>query len=158
MCAGPGILKGKTVSTPVATMDMAGTFMDYADATPEPHMTTRSFRGILEGKAGAIEDYRPYVSSGLSNFRMVVQQMGEKQYKYICCQGSCPNPPSTAPMPKDPEGFVEMLIDIIADPYDMKDLAPTHRDVVEKMRPMLPEAYAHGCATAAAAAPSGQGL
>ena len=29
---------------------------------------------------------------------------------------SCPNAPSTAPAPKDPEGFVEMLIDIVADP------------------------------------------
>jgi hypothetical protein len=33
MCMGPGVLKGKTVTLPVATMDMAGTFMDYADAT-----------------------------------------------------------------------------------------------------------------------------
>ena len=27
ICSGPGILKGQTVSSPVATMDMAGTFM-----------------------------------------------------------------------------------------------------------------------------------
>ena len=93
--------------------------MDFADAIPEPHMTTQSFRGLLEGKHDAISKYRPFVSSGLNNFRMVIKQMGEKQYKYICCQGSCPNPPSTAPMPKDPEGYVEMLIDIIADPYVM---------------------------------------
>ena len=116
MCSGPGI-RSQTITTPVATMDMAGTFMDYADAIPEPHMTTRSFRGMLEGKPGATQEYRPFVSSGLSNFRMVVQQINNKQYKYICCQGSCPNPPSTAPVPEDPEGFVEMLIDIVADPY-----------------------------------------
>ena len=70
---------------------------------------------------------------------------GEKQYKYICCQGSCPNPPSTAPMPKDPEGYVEMLIDIVADPYDMHDLAPTKRDIVNELRPLLPGVYAQGC-------------
>lgn len=119
--------------------------MDFADATPEPHMTTQSFRGLLEGKDDAIAKYRPFVSSGLNNFRMVVKQMGQKQYKYICCQGSCPNPPSTAPMPKDPEGFVEMLIDIVADPYDMHDLAPKMRDVVNQLRPLLPAAYAEGC-------------
>ena len=79
MCSGPGIAKGQTVTIPVATMDMAGTFMDFADATPEPHMTTQSFRGLLEGKSGAVQDYRPYVSSGLNNFRMVVQQIGSKQ-------------------------------------------------------------------------------
>lgn len=147
MCSGPGIQKGKTVSLPVATFDMAGTFMDYADAVPEPHMTTRSFRGLLEGREGAENDYRPFVSSGLSNFRMVVQQMKPdgKQYKYICCQGSCPNPPSTAPKPKDEGSFVEMLIDIVADPYDMHDLAPTHRDIVGQLRPLLPPLYADGC-------------
>ena len=36
MCAGPGIQAGQTVSRPVATMDMAGTFMDYASAVPAP--------------------------------------------------------------------------------------------------------------------------
>ena len=61
MCSGPGILAGKTITSPVATMDMAGTFMDYADASPEPHMTSRSFRPLLEGKSGALEAYRPYV-------------------------------------------------------------------------------------------------
>ena len=54
--------------------------MDYADATPEPHMTTQSFRGLLEGGADAVASYRPFVSSGLDNFRMVVKQLGEKQY------------------------------------------------------------------------------
>jgi hypothetical protein len=38
-----------------------------------------------------------------------------------------------------------MLIDIIADPYDMHDLAPTERAVVEQMRPLLPPAFAVGC-------------
>ena len=31
-----------------------------------------------------------------------------------------------------------MLIDILADPYDMHDLAPTNRDVVDKMRRVPP--------------------
>ena len=58
------------------------------------------------------------------------------------------NPPSTAPMPKDPEGYVEMLIDIVADPYDMHDLAPTKRDIVNELRPLLPAVYAQGCESA----------
>ena len=48
-------------------------------------------------------------------------------------------------MPKDPEGYVEMLIDIIADPYDMHDLAPTNRAIVNELRPLLPAVYAQGC-------------
>lgn len=59
-------------------------------------MTTRSFRPLLEGKPNAAAQYRGFVSSGLSNFRLVVQQIDLKQYKYICCKGTCPNPPSTA--------------------------------------------------------------
>jgi|TARA_B110000211_G_C13666922_1_gene372782 hypothetical protein len=56
-----------------------------------------------------------------------------------------PNPPSTAPKPKVPGGYVEMLIDIVADPYDMHDLAPTRRDVVKKLRALLPPTYAAAC-------------
>lgn len=36
-------------------------------------MTARSLRPLLEGRASAASDYRSFVSSGLSNFRMVVQ-------------------------------------------------------------------------------------
>lgn len=31
---------------------------------------------------------------------------------------------------------------------DMHDLAPSNRDIVERMRPLLPTAYAQGCAAA----------
>ena len=151
---------------------MAGTFMDYAGTTPAAGMTTQSFRGLLEGTvdgatgesndtASAVSpegsSYRTFVSSGLANFRLVVKQMqdGEdgakgtsstKQFKYICCKGPCPNAPSTAPTPaKGKSGYVEMLIDIIADPYDMHDLAPTKPDIVKQLRALLPPDYASGC-------------
>ena len=46
MCSGPGIKAGQTVTRPVATMDMSGTFMDFASAVPAPgalgHMRVRS--------------------------------------------------------------------------------------------------------------------
>jgi hypothetical protein len=42
--------------------------------------------------------YKPYIKSGLTNFRLVVQQMGDgKSYKLVCCQGACPGAPSTVP-------------------------------------------------------------
>ena len=79
---------------------------------------------------------------------MVVQEVGGRQLKYICCMGTCPNPPSTAPAPRKTTSgnWTEMLIDIVADPYDMADLAPSNRAVVDKLRPLLPLAYAAGCA------------
>ena len=110
-------------------------------------MTTQSFRPLLEGRPGAGTAYRPFVSSGLNNFRMVVWQDPDtqQQWKYICCQGKCPNPPSTAPEPKTPNSFVEMLIDIVADPYDMHDMAPHNRPVVQRLQKLLPAEYAAGC-------------
>jgi len=145
MCSGPGITAGQTVSVPVAQMDMAGTFMDYAGAKPAPGMTTRSLRPLLEGQPASTTNYRTFVSSGLSNFRMVVREMNSTTFKYICCQGECPNPPSTAPN-VSATGWMQMLIDVVADPYDMHDLAPTHQQVVSELRPLLPPAYATGCA------------
>ena len=38
-----------------------------------------------------------------------------------------------------------MLIDIIADPYDMHDLAPATPNVVAQMSTLLPPIYAAGC-------------
>ena len=124
--------------------------MDYAGAAPAPGMTTRSLRPLLAQGDAAAAQYRPFVSSGLANFRLVVQRDAASgtQYKYICCQGPCPNAPSTAPAPRTPDAFVEMLIDVVSDPFDMHDLAPTKRDVVGRMRQLLPPAYAEGCAKA----------
>ena len=163
VCFGPGIVAGATVDLPVATLDMGGTFIDYAGATPAPGMTTRTLRPLLEGgiaNASAAAAYRGFVSSGLGNFRLVVQQHAKvggavnemTQYKYICCQGPCPNAPSTAPQPMGPHDFVEMLIDPVADPYDMKDLAPdaAYKSIVAQMRALLPPDYAAGCTNAKA--------
>lgn len=163
MCSGPGIVAGQTVNLPVAQMDMAGTFMDYAGATPAPGtvltsalqmrrshlplapgMTTHSLRPFLEGKDTTGSSYRKFVSSGLDNFRMVVQNINGSSYKYICCNGKCPNPPSTAPN-VSASGFMQMLIDVNADPYDMHDLVPTHPEIVDSLRPLLPPTYAEGC-------------
>ena len=72
-CMGPGITAGAVIDIPVATMDMAGTFIDYAGATIASGMSTRSLRPLLENRSNAVEHYRSFVSSGLSNFRMVVQ-------------------------------------------------------------------------------------
>ena len=148
ICMGPGIQAGATVTSPVATLDMGGTFLDFAGTKPAPGMSTQSFRGLLEGK-GTSEStgYRSFVSSGLSNFRLVVWEdpTTQTQWKYICCLGECPFAPSTAPQPKQKGGYVEMLIDIVKDPYDMHDQAPKEREVVKKLQTLLPPAYAAGC-------------
>ena len=137
---------GCTLYSPRSTMH--GGLTDAASrmiALSFPGMTTRSFRPFLEGKSNAAELYRPFVSSGLANFRLVVQELNGTQWKYICCQGQCPNRPSTAPNATNAAGFIEMLIDIIADPYDMASKHIERRDVVDILRPLLPADYAQGC-------------
>merc|ERR1712166_1196031 len=106
-------------------------------------------RGLIE--RGSSVPYRSHVSSGLNNFRMVVKELNGISYKYICCKGQCPNPPSTAPG-VSASGWMQMLIDVKADPFDMRDLTLELPEVVEKLRPLLPtEGYsgdfAAGCAT-----------
>jgi hypothetical protein len=119
--------------------------MDYASAVLAPMMTTTTLRPLLEQRAGAAGAYRRFVSSGLDNFRMVVAEAGGVVYKYICCDGACPGAPSTAPGPSAPGAPVEMLVDVSADPYDMRDLAPTLKDVAAKLRALLPPAFAALC-------------
>eukprot|EP00462_Mataza_sp_D1_P005747 CAMPEP_0175120952 /NCGR_PEP_ID=MMETSP0087-20121206/900_1 /TAXON_ID=136419 /ORGANISM="Unknown Unknown, Strain D1" /LENGTH=407 /DNA_ID=CAMNT_0016402443 /DNA_START=327 /DNA_END=1550 /DNA_ORIENTATION=- len=153
ICSGPGIAMNQTHRGPVATMDMAGTFLDFAGTKPIEGMSTRSFRPLLEhpdqgGSAPVDPDaYRTTVNSGLLNFRMNVQinAADNVTYKYICCKGKCPAPPSNAP-PVDKSGWMQMLIAPENDPFDMNDLSLSKPDVVRAMRALLPPEYASGCA------------
>ena len=44
---------------------------------------------IVFVQPNAAQEYRSFVSSGLSNFRMVVKVINNTQFKYICCLGKC---------------------------------------------------------------------
>merc|ERR1712039_4852 len=98
--------------------------------------TTVSMRSLLEANSSATP-YRDHISSGLSNFRVVIKEIGGVSYKYICCKGQCPNPPSTAPAVSK-SGWMHMLIDVKADPFDMKDLSASKPDVVASLQALLP--------------------
>jgi len=144
---GLDVLPNKLVPAPVATMDIAGTILDYAGVALAEGMTTKSLRGFLTGKD---TPYRDFISSGLQSqdfnsselggndytWRMAVAQLGNSTYKFICCKGVCPGSPSTVPKPT--AGWTQLLYDVIADPFDMHDIAPDHKDRVDKMRQMLP--------------------
>lgn len=147
---GPGISKGKVVNRPVGNLDIVGTFLDYASVSPAENMTTMSLRSLLEPNSKA-PAYRDYVSSGLKNFRVVIKEIDGVSYKYICCKGQCPNPPSTAP-DVSASGWMQMLIDVKADEFDMNDLSNEKPEIVSELRALLPtEGYsgnfAAGCAT-----------
>jgi len=146
---GPGVLKGGVVDRPVGTLDLAGTFLDFAGVSRADHMTTVSMKSLLT--TGKALPYREFVSSGLDNFRVVIKEIGGVSYKYVCCHGRCPGPPSTAP-PVSESGWMEMLIDVRADPFDMHDLSTEKPTIVGALRLLLPQEgysgnFTAGCAT-----------
>eukprot|EP00730_Choanoeca_flexa_P002915 TRINITY_DN11228_c0_g1_i11.p1 TRINITY_DN11228_c0_g1~~TRINITY_DN11228_c0_g1_i11.p1 ORF type:complete len:471 (+),score=73.33 TRINITY_DN11228_c0_g1_i11:2-1414(+) len=151
ICQGLDVKQGQTVSSlPVTTMDLAGTFLDYAGVPSDTNMTTMSLRPLLT--ATDSHAYRSHVSSGLQasnfgengddggkgyNWRMVLKSINGTIYKYICCKGDCPGKPSTAPK-ATPDGYSRLLYNVEADPFDM---APIHNhDLKTALHPLLPAA------------------
>jgi len=130
---------GAVVDKPVATLDLAGTFIDYAGGELAEGMTTQSLRPILEGTQVTV---RPFISSGLDNWRMVVQQHNNTWFKFVCCDGKCKGAASSLPGPTD--GYSQFLFDINADQFDMQDLSQDNPEVVDVMRALLPSHFACG--------------
>lgn len=68
--SGPGIPAGRTVSDPASTLDLAGTFYDYA-GVPQPNEgQTRSLRPLIDGASGASRDF------ALSEWRLMPFRTG----------------------------------------------------------------------------------
>merc|ERR1712039_1167794 len=133
-----GIEAGGVRTAPVGTLDLAGTFMDYAGAELAPGMTTRSLRTVFEGKQNSV---RPFIASGLDNWRMAVQQHEGMWFKFICCYGKCKGAPSTVPGVVN--GWTQALYDFESDRFEMEDVSAQYPDVVETMRGKLPVSF--GC-------------
>jgi len=155
---------------PVATMDIGGTLLELAGAAPAPNMTTRSFANVLRGAPGS-EYVRPFVSSGLANWRMVVQTEGAHIWKYICCHGACPGQPSNATgngehargfadddwrgtaaaigTPQAPQAvnsapaaaLTKLLYDVAVDLFDMHNVLAAHPDVGTALEALLPPGF-----------------
>ena len=167
-----GIPKGHSIdASPVTTLDIAGTLLDYAGITLAPGMTTTTLRSFLSTANNTITtplSYRPFVSSGLTNhglgWRAVIQQNGAKIWKYICCTGLfCEgrnNNNNTARMDTDwktrittaaaaheagysktAANFTEWLVETVTDPFDSTNVAMNHPTVVASLRALLPPGW-----------------
>eukprot|EP00545_Synedropsis_sp_CCMP1620_P000381 CAMPEP_0119005746 /NCGR_PEP_ID=MMETSP1176-20130426/1905_1 /TAXON_ID=265551 /ORGANISM="Synedropsis recta cf, Strain CCMP1620" /LENGTH=554 /DNA_ID=CAMNT_0006957587 /DNA_START=55 /DNA_END=1719 /DNA_ORIENTATION=- len=135
VCFGPGIKEGVVYKDPVTTLDLAGTFMDFAGAKPNDDMTTKSLKPFMtEGTTPP----REFVSSGLFKWRLVVQVVDDVSYKLICCKGDCGQSPTTVPPPIG--GWQLLLYDTQADRFDMSPIEDKP-DVVEKLRQNLPDGW-----------------
>jgi arylsulfatase A-like enzyme len=135
VCFGPGIKEGIVYKDPVTTLDLPGTFMDFAGTKPNDDMTTQSLRSFMtEGTLPT----REFVSSGLMKWRLVVQVVDDVAYKLICCKGPCSPAPKSV---KPPVGDWHMLLyDTQADRFDMSPIEDKP-DVVEKLRKNLPDGW-----------------
>lgn len=173
VCMGGPIVKGKAIHQPVSTMDLAGTFLDFAGVSPHPGMTSVSLRQFLTNRDDVPNalTYRPTVSSGLQllsednyftrsellgrarqaiekphpefSWRMAVEV--ETGFKFICCKGTCPGAPSTV-VPSSNE-YMELLYDVTADPFDMQPLSGTdeYTSAMDRLRLQLPKTPDFDC-------------
>ena len=137
-CMGPGIKKNKIINTYVTNMDLAGTILDYAGAEMVVNMTSVSLKGFLNGTWSDKDNgYRDYVSSGLNNWRMVVQQVNATTtWKYICCQGQCPGRTF-----QEKNGLVELLFNVEKDLYEQDNLVELYPAVADQLKELLPSNF-----------------
>jgi hypothetical protein len=143
-CMGPGIARGKIVTRPVPTMDLAATFLDFGHAEKPKTMSSVSLRPLMQKEIISQQEYnRPYVSSGLDNWRMVVES--DTNLKFICCKGTCPGAPKNVP-DVDTNGWQQVLYNVSSDPFDMNPLTSTsYLSVMSRLRAQLPASF--GCGT-----------
>eukprot|EP00040_Diaphanoeca_grandis_P026766 m.150354 g.150354 ORF g.150354 m.150354 type:complete len:548 (+) comp30723_c0_seq4:224-1867(+) len=93
ICTGEtfGIRRDAVVSSPVTTVDLAGTFLDFAGLLSKaPHnMSVHSLKPVMVGAVST--PTRPILNFGLSNFRGVIRPVNSTHaWKFFCCNGICP--------------------------------------------------------------------
>lgn len=93
-----GLASNATVAAPVATLDIAGTALDFAGASAASNMTTQTLRPLLVIHSGNVTPTRAYVSSGLQSWRLVVMSHPANGHalKLVCCKGPCPGQPKNS--------------------------------------------------------------
>lgn len=155
VCSGNGTLfsiaGSRVVSRPVASIDLAATFIDYGNATKPPGMSSQTLRPLMSLQEGEIlprnaapASPRDYVFSGLANFRTVTfAANATTALKLICCNGPCPGGTAADRAGSmSPQGDEIHLFNISADRFERpeNDLARSHPDVVADLVEKLPPA------------------
>ena len=147
VCSGPGIRKNSTYKKPVATLDLAATFLDYAGLSRYSNgMASKSLGPILEGTISTNPLGRKnFISSGFKNWRMVVGIVRRVTFKLLCCKGPCPVKIDI----RSKEGRVGkwryFLFNLRKDPMETSPIQNNKkrivRAVVRKMIPHLPDGW-----------------
>lgn len=128
-----GLAAGAIVDVPVGTLDIAGTALDMAGVPAAANMTTVSLRPLLVNHGSNSTPPRPFVSSGLAQWRLVVMTHPANGHalKLVCCKGPCPGQPTNSSSGGHGQDqtlapqWTQLLIDTTLDPFDMVDVSVT---------------------------------
>jgi len=159
--SGPGVASNKVVDTPVATLDIPGTFLDLADVTSATGMSTTSLMPLMTDSGLTTSQYRSFVSSGLDgnfgHFRTVIQKFNSSHtLKFVCCDttsstgsmgsnGGCPTGPSN--IAKATTNMQALLFNVKADSTDMNELLVQSQGMEDAlaMAKLLPDEWVSKC-------------
>jgi arylsulfatase len=122
--AGPGVRHGVMSDALASIMDLAATYLDYADVPRPKEMDSRSLRPVLEGKT---DTHRRHVLSGLGSWRMA----WDGRYKLIT--GFDPESRKLTASPQAPP----LLFDLENDPLENVNLASKEREQVSRLSRLL---------------------
>jgi len=168
LCFGPGIKEGYVYEEPITTLDLPGTFLDYAGYGKAPHpMTTRSLRPLLQdydrpsGGVGwgfrqrttetaqntAVDDLstvRNFVSSGYANWRAVIKVTSDKPTYWTAERQStyklicCKGACPGAPKSASPVSAQGLNILLYDTIADPFDMIPLEEDLPSIVEEMMP--------------------
>jgi len=125
--AGPGVQRQISPAL-VSHIDIAATFLDYANAEVLPQMTARSLRPVLEGRRTV---HRKIATSGLEEWRCAWDGRFKLVRGFRYREGEVED--------LSPETN-EVLFDLRIDPLETRNVAKQNRRVVDRLRQALPAA------------------
>ena len=126
--AGPRIESEAVYKGPATILDLAATFLDYADVKPGAEMDSRSMRPLLEGRT---RKHRDVVRSGFGSWRMAF----DGRYKLI--RGFDPARRKAAESTAD---VPALLYDLTEDPLENTTVAARYPRHVERLSRWLESA------------------
>ena len=134
--AGPGVRRRFVSDALVSTMDLAATFLEYANLPRPAKMDSRSFKPLLDGKTSA---HREYVLSGLGQWQLVF----DGRYKFI--RGFDPAAARRKRAKRQGRGQGEretgplLLFDLENDPLENVNIADKAPAIVKRLSRILDE-------------------
>eukprot|EP01083_Nonionella_stella_P121205 364099_1 len=137
VCMGPGVKRNNIIYKYVTNMDMAATFLDYANTKLNSDMTIVSLRPFLDGAwTDQQNEYRNHVLSGYRHWRMVVQHVNASViWKFICCQGKCRGE-GTRELAK-----YNLLFNVVEDLYEEHNVGELYPDIMNQLRSLIPRNF-----------------